>query len=126
MFRTLAATAYVTGVLLFGSSPAVSAQDFGDSGNQHLHVRWEADPPRNGWQAVCGRVLNDRHVAAWHVQLKVDGIDGSDRVVNSEVREVVGDVPSEGSLFFCLLAPAGAATYRVSVVRADWMFSTGQ
>jgi hypothetical protein len=65
-------------------------------------------------------------VAAWHVQLRVDGIDGSDRVVNSKVREVVGDVPSGGSLFFCLLAPAGAATYRVSVVGADWMFSTGQ
>jgi hypothetical protein len=126
MFRTLVATVYVMGVLVFGSSPAVSAQDFGDPGNQHLHVRWEADAPRHGWQAVCGRVLNDRHVAAWHVRLRVDGIDESGRVVNSEVREVVGDLPSEGSLLFCLLAPDGAATYRVSVVGADWIISTGQ
>jgi hypothetical protein len=126
MFERLAATACMTGVLLFGSSAAVRALDFSDSGNQHLQVKWGTDSPRNGWRTICGRVFNDRHVAAWHVRLRVDGIDESGRVVNSEVREVVGDLPSEGSLLFCLLAPDGAATYRVSVVGADWMISTGQ
>jgi hypothetical protein len=91
-----------------------------------LRVQWEADPPRDGMQAVCGRVLNDRSATAWHVVLLVEELDGMDRVNNSRQVEVLGEVPSEGYAVFCVPEPAGATTYRVRVIGADWMSSTGQ
>ena len=91
-----------------------------------LRVQWEADPPRDGMQAVCGRVLNDRSATAWHVVLLVEELDGMDRVTNSRQVEVLGEVPSEGYAVFCVPEPAGATTYRVRVIGADWMTSAGQ
>jgi hypothetical protein len=90
-----------------------------------LRVEWEADPPRDGVQAVCGRVLNDQAVAAWNVVLLVEELDGMERVINSRQVEVLGEVPPEGYAVFCVPEPAGATTYRVRVIGADWMTSTG-
>jgi len=91
-----------------------------------LRVQWETDPPRDGLQAVCGRVFNDRPVAAWHVVLLVEELDGMDQVTNSRQVEVLGDVPSEGDALFCVPEPEGASTYRVRVIGADWMTLTGE
>ena len=95
-------------------------------GSHPMRVQWEVDPPRNGLHAVCGRVFNDHRVPALHVRLEVDGLDASGGVMLSRAAEVVGDVPSEGSAFFCVPVEAGAATYRVIVTGADWMFDRGQ
>jgi len=86
-----------------------------------LRVEWEADPPRDGLQAVCGKVRNDQPVAAWHVVLLVEGLNGREQVTNSRQVEVLGDVPSNGYAEFCVPELAGAATYRVRVIGADWM-----
>jgi hypothetical protein len=91
-----------------------------------LRVEWEADPPRDGVQAVCGRVLNDHPVAAWHVVLLVEELDEVKRVTSSRQVEVPGEVPPEGNAIFCVPEPAGATTYRVRVIGVDWMSSTGQ
>ena len=91
-----------------------------------LRVQWEADLPRDGVQGVCGRVFNDRSVAAWHVVLLVEELDGADQVTNSRQVEVLGDVPPEGYAFFCVPEPVGASTYRVRVIGADWMTAAGQ
>lgn len=90
-----------------------------------LRVEWEADPPRDGLQAVCGRVFNDQPVTAWHVVLLVEELDGTERVTNSRQVEVLGEVPSEGNALFCVPEPAGATSYRVRVIGAGWMSSTG-
>ena len=90
-----------------------------------LRVEWEADPPRDGLQAVCGRVFNDQPVTAWHVVLLVEELDGMERVTNSRQVEVLGEVPSEGNALFCVPEPAGATSYRVRVIGADWMSSAG-
>ena len=34
--------------------------------------------------------------------------------------DVLGQVPSGGSALYCITMFAGAATYRVTVIRADW------
>ena len=91
-----------------------------------LRVEWEADPPRDNIQAVCGRVFNDRPEVAWHVVLLVEELDGADQVTNSRQVEVLGDVPSEGYAFFCVPEPVGASTYRVRVIGADWMTTAGE
>jgi hypothetical protein len=91
-----------------------------------LRVQWEVDQPRDGLQAVCGRVFNDRSVAAWHVVLLVEGLDGTNQVTDSRRVEVLGEVPSEGWAFFCVPEQVGPSTYRVRAIGADWMTTTGQ
>jgi hypothetical protein len=91
-----------------------------------LRVQWEVDQPRDGMQAVCGRVFNDQSVAAWHVVLLVEGLDGMNQVASSREAEVLGDVPSEGWAFFCVPEQEGASTYRVRVIGADWMTTAGE
>ena len=91
-----------------------------------LRVQFEVDPPRDGLQAVCGRVFNDQSVAAWHVVLLVEGLDGAEQVTKSRQVEVMGEVPSAGWAFFCVPEQTGATTYRVRVIGADWMSTAGQ
>jgi hypothetical protein len=91
-----------------------------------LRVQFEVDPPRDGLQAVCGRVFNDQSVPAWHVVLLVEGLDGTDQVTKSRQVEVTGDVPSEGWAFFCVPEQVGASSYRVRVIGADWMTDAGR
>ncbi len=57
-----------------------------------LRVQWEVDQPRDGMQAVCGRVFNDQAVPAWHVVLLVEGLDGTNQVSTSRQVEVLGEV----------------------------------
>ena len=99
------------------------AQRFG--GSPPMRVQWETDSPRNGLQAVCGRVFNDHRVTAVRVRLQVEGLDASGLVINSRAAEVLGEVRSEGNAFFCVPVQAGATTYRVTVTGADWMFDRG-
>jgi hypothetical protein len=61
------------------------AQSFG--GHTQMHVQREADPPRNGLQAVCGRVFNDRQVTATRVRIQLDGLDANGRVIRSREAE---------------------------------------
>ncbi len=75
-----------------------------------LRLRWEADPARDGVQAVCGEVLNDGTLAAEHVRLLVEELDGNGRVINSRELEVLGEVPADGRSYFCVPEPVGAST----------------
>lgn len=95
-------------------------------GGPLLRLRWEADPARDGIQAVCGEVLNDGTLAAQHVRLLVEELDGNGRVINSRELEVLGEVPADGRSYFCVPEPGGASTYRLSVTGADSMYTRGQ
>src|SRR5260370_26055680 len=77
-----------------------------------LRLRWEADPARDGVQAVCGEVLNDGTLAAEHVRLLVEELDGNGRVINSRELEGLGGVPADGPSSFCAPEPAGPSTDR--------------
>jgi len=93
-----------------GEGPAAAA----------LRVQWQADPPHSGLQAVCGHVANDRTMSAAHVRLRVEGLDERGGVTGRREAEVLGQVPSGGSALYCITMFAGAATYRVTVIGADW------
>ncbi len=118
MIKQILSSACLVAVVAGGPGMSL-AQD--PQAGRPLRVQWSADLPRDGVQGVCGRVFNDGSVAAWHVVLLVEGLDGTDHVTNSRQIEVLGDVPSEGHAFFCVPEPAGASTYRVRVIGADWM-----
>jgi hypothetical protein len=98
-------------------SPAKSQ---GADGPVGLQVRWAADPPRSGLQAVCGHVSNDRPMTAVRVRLRVEGLNEQGAVTGQREAEVLGQVPSGGNALYCITMFAGAATYRVTVVGVEW------
>jgi hypothetical protein len=86
-----------------------------------LRIRWESDPPVHGLQTVCGRVFNDGPMDARHVRVRVEGLDERGGVTGRREGDVLGQVSSRGIGLFCISMSAGAATYRVTIVRADWV-----
>jgi hypothetical protein len=65
-------------------------------------------------------------LAAQHVRLLVEELDGDGRVINSWELEVLGEVPADGRSYFCVPEPVGASTYRLSVTGAESMYTRGQ
>ena len=94
------------------ASPGAGAAQ-GPTDGPLLRLNWQADPARDGVQAVCGEVLNDGGLAAQHVRLLVEEL-------------VLGEVPADGRSYFCVPEPAGASTFRLSVTGADSMYTRGQ
>ena len=105
---------------LLALSPSTSqAQE--PVGATALRIQWEVDPPVSGLQAVCGRVFNDGPVDARRVRVRVEGLDERGGVTQRRDGDVLGRVSSRGIGRFCLTMSAGAATYRVTIVGADWV-----
>lgn len=112
--------------LLVGAAGAAVAQDKGTVQVPYLRLEWEFDSARGAWQNACGRVFNDRDVAARHVMIMFEGFDSEGKKVSSRFGEVVGDVPPRGYAVFCLQVKSGGAAYRVSVPGVDWGYAGGQ
>ena len=85
-----------------------------------LRIQWEPAQPVSGLQAVCGRVFNDGPVDARRVRVRVEGLDERGGVTTRRDGDV-GQIWSRSAGRFCLAMSAGAATYRVTIVAADWV-----
>ena len=85
-----------------------------------LRISWESDQPVSGLQTVCGRVFNDGPVDARNVRVRVEGLDERGGVAGRRDGDV-GQVWSRSIGRFCLTMSAGAATYRVTIVGAEWV-----
>ena len=112
--------------LLVGAASAAVAQNKGTVQVPYLRLEWEFDSARGAWQNACGRVFNDRDVAARHVMIMFEGFDSEGKKVSSRFGEVVGDVPPRGYAVFCLQVKSGGAAYQVSVPGVDWGYGGGQ
>jgi hypothetical protein len=116
--------------LLVGTAAASVAQDAGqDKGTAdapYLHLEWEFESARGDYRNACGRVYNQREVAARHVMILFDGFDAQGKKVSSRWGEVVGDVPPGGYAIFCLQVKAGGAKYQCSISGVDWGAGGGQ
>ena len=117
MLRRWIGCAALMGLLVLS---AAGGQSEGAESPAGLQVRWDVAPVRSGLQAVCGHVANDRTMSAAHVRLRVEGLDERGGVTGRREAEVLGQVPSGGSALYCITMFAGAATYRVTVIGADW------
>jgi hypothetical protein len=124
MIKSALLSACVVGAVI--AAPASGAAP-GEDGRA-LRVEWETDPPRDGMQAVCGAVFNDGALAAQHVRLLVEQLDGAGHVVRRRDLEVLGEVPSGGRSYFCVPEPTGAGTYtyRLRIIAADPMATSGR
>ena len=111
--------------LLAGGMTAAVAQGKGTAQAPYLRMEWEFDSARGSWQNACGRVFNERDVAARHVMIMFEGFDETGKKVSSRFAEVVGDIPPRGSSIFCLQVKTGGATYRASIPGVDWGAGVG-
>lgn len=106
------------GLLALSPSASQAQEAAGATG---LRIRWEADPPVSGLQAVCGRVFNDGPMDARRVWVRVEGLDERGGVTGRRDGEVLGQVSSRGIGRFCLTMSAGAAIYRVNIIGVEWL-----
>jgi hypothetical protein len=106
------------GLLVLSPSTSQAQEPVGGTA---LRIRWESDPPVHGLQTVCGRVFNDGPVDARRVRIRVEGLDERGGVTGRRDGDVLGQVWSRGIGLFCITMSAGAATYRVTIVGAEWV-----
>jgi hypothetical protein len=111
-----------TGLMLaLGSvfaAQTVSAED-------GLRPSWSDSAMAEGWRAVCGDVRNVRDVPARGVAIRVQGLDSAGQVVSTRDRDLMAGVPPGSRAVFCVPMPAGATSYNVTVLGADWGFMQG-
>jgi hypothetical protein len=107
---------FATGLVL-GLSSVSAAQMVSD-----LRPSWSIGAMAEGWRAVCGDVRNVGQVPARGVAIRVQGLDSAGQVVSTRDRDVMAGVPAGSRAVFCVPMPAGATSYNVTVLRADWGF----
>ena len=90
-----------------------------------LRPSWSDSAMAEGWRAVCGDVRNVRDVPARSIAIRVQGLDGAGQVVSTRDRDLMAGVPPGSRAVFCVPMPAGATSYHVTVLGADWGFVQG-
>jgi hypothetical protein len=113
-----------TGLVLGLSSVSV-AQTVSAVSEDSLRPSWSDSAMNAEWRAVCGDVRNVRYVPARRVAIRVQGLGSTGQVVSTRDRYVPADVPAGSRAVFCVPMPAGATSYNVTVVHAEWGFVEG-
>jgi len=100
---------------------AAGQSDFGAGTPESRYFRTEptVSAGRRGPQ-VEGYVYNLYEAHAKNVQLSIDALDASGRLIETRRAFVPFDVPPHGRSFFQVPAPAGTASARVSVESFEW------
>jgi hypothetical protein len=81
-------------------------------------IDWEAVEPRRR-PVVRGYVVNDSPYTVTRMQLLVDGLDGSGRVVGQQITWLPGTLPAFGRAYFEIPMQQRAQAYRVRVLAYD-------
>ena len=86
---------------------------------RYFTVSWQTFE-RQGRPFLSGYVTSQYGAGAGRVQLLIDALDGSNRVVAQRVEWLAGDVPPFSRRYFEVPAPQAASAYRVSVFAFDF------
>ncbi len=105
-------------VLMLGRVSALEAVSTASVGN--LRVSWSDGVMAEGWRAVCGDVRNVGQVSTRRVAIRVLGLGSASQVTTTRDHYILADVPAGGRAVFCVSMPAGAASYDVMVLHAEW------
>jgi len=120
MRRRVLVTVAVLGVL--ATATVVLAQQLTPhfpAWERYFTVSWQTFE-RQGRPYLSGYVTNQYGAGAGRVQLLIDALDGSNRVVAQRVEWLAGDVGPFSRRYFEVPAPQPASTYRVSVFAFDF------
>jgi hypothetical protein len=105
-------------VLMLGRVSAAEAVSTASVDN--LRVSWSDGMMAGGWRAVCGDVRNVGQLSARGVAIRVLGLGSASQVITTRDHYILADVPAGARAVFCVPMPAGATSYHVMVLRADW------
>ena len=109
------AAALLSGAVVLASAPAQGAEIYAkETLDRYFRLEWSKSG-RN----VNGYVYNSGHRRAVNMQLLVEGLDASGKVV-AKTTTWVRDVPPNNRAFFDVAVPT-APSYRVSVLSFDWI-----
>lgn len=79
-----------------------------------FHIEWMRTP--EGFRpAVEGYVYNNSNYRIGTVRLRVELLDGADRIVSERFAWVYGDIDAGGRGYFTLPPPAADGSYRITV-----------
>lgn len=87
---------------------------------QYFTVEWSPGHYR-GKPAIEGYVANTYGVPARDVRIMVESLDAGGQVVARTIGYVSGTVPPSSRVFFQVVLPAPAPSYRVFVLSWDWI-----
>ena len=108
--------------LALALSSVSTAQTVSAVSEGSLRPSWSDNAMSEGWRAVCGDVRNVGQVPARRVAIRVQGLGSARQVVSTRDGYVLADVLAGSRAVFCVPMPAGATSYNVTVLRADWGF----
>ena len=91
----------------------VSAAEPDSAGS--LTVEWGVSRDGQGQPTLQGYINNLYDVPVDNVAIRIDGIDAAGQTLSSDVTLIEGPVPGDGRIYFEVLAPEGATSYRVTV-----------
>lgn len=103
--------------LLLGSGPV--AAELASSKDGSFTLEWEA-AERRGRPVVRGYIRNEFPLPATDVQLRIEGLDATGRVVATTIGYLPRTVTNDRQ-YFEVRVPAPAASYRVTVAYFVWV-----
>jgi hypothetical protein len=110
--RLLAIGLLLSVAVMVAPGPAVAEEG--------LQVSWTDSPMADGWRSVCGDVRNEAQVPARAIVIRVVGLQSTGQTVSTRDHYLLAGVPPGSRAVFCVPMPAGASSYTVTVLRADW------
>lgn len=99
---------------------AAEAETDGATAEGDLRVSWSDTAMADGWRSVCGDVWNEAQVPARGIVIRIVGLESAGRTVSTRDHYLLSGVPAGSRAVFCVPMPAGASSYNVTVLRADW------
>jgi hypothetical protein len=105
----------VSGLLLLGVvAPGAWAQNQLEVARQ-LRVEWDRGSDKWGPPRLVGYVYNDSTFRIGSVRLRVETLDGADRVVAEALAWIYVNVPARDRAYFSVRRPSGGETFRLTV-----------
>jgi hypothetical protein len=104
----------VSGLLLLGVAPGAGAQNQLEVARQ-LRVEWEPGSDKWGPPRLVGYVYNDSTFRIGSVRLRVETLDGADRVVGETLAWIYVNVPARNRAYFSVRRPSGGELFRLTV-----------
>ena len=102
-----------------------NAQKFDSAPDRDFRLEAEIERMNGSWNAMCGYLYNNRHLAARNVRIQITSFDTSHAVLSRRDRYLVGGIPASGRAYFCVPVAAAATAYGFAVYTTDWGFSDG-
>jgi hypothetical protein len=105
---------------LLVASTALARSNYAPGSLDHyFRLEWQALPSPRG-QVIEGYVYNVSNLYADRMQLSVEELDASGKVIGTTGTWVLGGVPPNNRTWFRVRVPQ-AATYRVEILSFDWI-----